>query len=87
MLRALSNRSPAPIKIWRGIIVTIICAVYLLIIFDYSQPAVSNDRLYFFIALFGGIGGMLVYFFDFYKWYRSNQAIEELEAAEKKDIK
>ena len=79
MLRAFSNKSPAPTKIWRGVIVTIICAAYLLIIFDYSQPPDRNDRLYFFVALFGGISGMLVYFFDFYKWYRSNQSIEESE--------
>lgn len=73
MLPAWSSRGPAPARVWRGVIVTIACAAYMLIIFDFSRSPTSNERLAFMFALLGGIGGMALYFYDFSRWYRSNR--------------
>lgn len=59
-------------KIFRGVFITVACAAILFIFFDIGNMAIKEKYL-FFIILFIGVGGMLLYFFDLAKSHNGKE--------------
>lgn len=52
-------------KQWRGFFISLPCALFLLLYFNYDKPIEGWEKLLFVSALFIGMFGVALYFFDF----------------------
>nr|CCA87214.1 hypothetical protein RALSY_mp30535 [Ralstonia syzygii R24] len=52
-------------KQWRGFFISLPCALFLLVYFDYERPIVGWEKLLFVSVMLVGMLGVALYFFDF----------------------
>ena len=61
------------LRLWRGVLLTIACAIYMLLFFDFSRPPDRSESWRFLVAIVLGMGGIVLYFFDLRRTRKADQ--------------